>query len=142
MFAFALAFNLLVFLLACVGMMVVFMGGTGYLPALLVLLALSLPVTFGMLIAGIAWFAHRHGVSGAAGAIWRSVPQWLTVSFALGVALIFCGELALLVALQLTGTAPGFWQHLPLLAGIGAAIAYCVVHAVREARTRTHITAG
>lgn len=130
----ARAYNLLVFLLSCVGMMVVFMGGAGYLPVLLVLLVLALPLSVLMTLAVFGWFAHRHGMRAAASALWRKVPQWLAVTFWLGVALVGCGELALLVTLRLSGEAPGLWQHLPLLAGLAAAMAYVAVDAAERER--------
>lgn len=134
MLVFARAFNLLVFLLACIGVMVVFMGGAGYLPVLLVLLALSLPVSLAMTAVGVAWFARRHGLGAAISAIWHAMPQWLAVTFWLGAALMLCGELALLMAMQLENEPLRLWQHLPLLAGLNAAMAYCVVDAVRRTR--------
>ncbi|HEX7047163.1 MAG TPA: hypothetical protein VF275_06300 [Gammaproteobacteria bacterium] len=131
---FALAFNLLVFLLACVGMMVVFIGGEGYLPVLLILLALASPVSLFMAIAAFAWFAMRVSPSKTFVEIWRSIPQWLAVTFWLGIALIFCGELALVMAVQLAGEPLRLWQHLPLFAGLSAAIAYCLIDAVERRR--------
>lgn len=135
MLVLALAFNVFTVALAFIGMMVVFMGGGGYLPVLILLLALSLPVSALMLAGGFAWFARDSGMRGAARAIWRAIPQWLAVTFWLAAALIFCGELALLVTLQLAEEAPRAWQHLPLLAGIVAALSYCVIYAVRSRRT-------
>lgn len=134
MLVFARAFNLLVFLFACIGVMVVFMGGAGYLPVLLVLLALSLPVSLAMTATGLTWFARRHGLGRVAGAVWRAIPQWLAVTFWLGVALMLCGELALLMAMQLVGEPLRLWQHLPLLAGLNAAVAYCVVDGASRTR--------
>lgn len=133
MLVLALAFNAFVVLLACVGMMAVFMGGA--VPALILLLALSLPLSALSLAGGFAWFVRRNGWRGASGAIWRAIPQWLAVTFWLAATLIFCGELALLITLGLAEEAPRFWQHLPLLSGIVAALAYCVIHATRSART-------
>lgn len=135
MLVLALAFNAFVVALACIGMMVVFMGGGGYLPVLILLLALSVPVSTLMLAGGFGWFVRRYGVQHAVAAIWHAMPQWLAVTFWLAAALIFCGELALLVTLQLADQAPRFWQHLPLLAGIVAALAYCVTYAMRAGRT-------
>ncbi|HEX7030047.1 MAG TPA: hypothetical protein VF254_05585 [Gammaproteobacteria bacterium] len=131
---FALAFNLLVFLLACVGMMVVFIGGEGYLPVLLVLLALATPVSLLMGIVAFGGFVSRAGFGKAAAAAWRTIPQWLAVTFWLGVALIFCGELALLITVWLAGEPPRLWQHLPLLAGLAAAVSYCLVDAAQRDR--------
>lgn len=133
----ALAFNLLVFLLACIGMMVVFIGGKGYLPVLLVLLALATPVSLLMALAGFGWFVSRAGFARAAGAAWRAIPQWLAVTSWLGLALIFCGELALVITLWLAGEPARLWQHLPLLAGSSAVIAYCLVDAVHRTRGTT-----
>lgn len=124
---FALAFNLLVFLLACTGMMVVFLGGD--LSALLVLLLLSLPVTLLMSLAMGTYFVRRSSLARALPSAWSYVPQWLAVAFWLGIALILCGELALLLTLALADTPPAFWQHLPVLAGLSAAIAFLLVHA-------------
>jgi hypothetical protein len=134
MLVLALAFNAFVVALACIGMMVVFMGGGGYLPVLILLLVLSVPVSALMLAGGFAWFVRRYGVRRAPAAVWGAIPQWLAVTFWLGAALIFCGELALLVTLQLADEAPRFWQHLPLLAGTVAALAYSVMYAVRAVR--------
>ena len=131
---FALAFNLLVFLLACVGMMVVFIGGEGYLPVLLILLTLATPVSLLMAIAAFIWFVMRVGLGRTLAEVWRSIPQWLAVTFWLGVALIFCGELALVMAVQLAGEPLRLWQHLPLLAGLSAAIAYCLIDAAQRSR--------
>src|SRR5690606_22376134 len=100
----ALAFNLLVLLLACIGLMVVFIGGSGYLPALLILLVLATPVSIGMTLAGLAWFVKRAGLRGAVAAAWRAIPQWLAVTFWLGIALMLCGELALIITARLAET--------------------------------------
>lgn len=130
----ALAFNLLVFLLACTGMMIVFLGGD--LSALLVLLLLSLPVSL-LISLAIGWsFARRSSLARALPAAWSQVPQWLAVAFWLGIALLLCGELALLITLSLAETAPAFWQHLPVLAGLSAAIAFLLVFAQGNAATR------
>lgn len=137
MLAFVLAFELLVFALACVGMMAAFLGGGGYLGALLVLLGLSMPVSLLVQLAGIAWFVKRNGFGGGFAALWRAVPQWLAIAFWLAITLVFCGELALVIALKLMNVPPAPWQHLPLLAGLLAAVAYCVIDAVREVRRKT-----
>ncbi|HEX6928692.1 MAG TPA: hypothetical protein VF267_05560 [Gammaproteobacteria bacterium] len=134
MLAIALAFNLFVFLLACIGMMVVFVGGEGYLPVLLILLILATPVSLLTAIAGFGWFVKRAGFGGAAAAAWRTIPQWLAVTFWLGITLVFCGELALLIAARLADKPPGLWQHLPLLAGLVSAAAFCLLDAVRRRR--------
>ena len=128
----ALAFNLLVFLLACTGMMVVFLGGD--LSALVVLLALSLPVT--LLMSLIAWsgFARHSSITRALPTAWSSVPQWLAVAFWLGIALLLCGELALLITFALADKAPALWQHLPVLAGLSAAIAFLLIDAAGRSR--------
>lgn len=128
-----LAFELLVFLLACVAMMATFMGGSGYLGALLVLLGLSLPASLLVVLAGPAWFMQRHGPGTGMRRLWNALPQWAAVAFWLAVALIFCGELALVVTLQLAEVPPAPWQHLPLVAGLLAALGFAVNLAVREA---------
>lgn len=130
----ALTFNLLVFLLACTGMMIVFLGGD--LSALLVLLLLSLPVTLLMSLVASWIFVRRSSLRHALPMAWSQVPQWLAVAFWLGIALILCGELALLVTLSLADTPPAFWQHLPVLAGLSSAIAFLLVHAKGNAATR------
>lgn len=132
MLALALAFNAFVVVLACIGMMTMFMGGDA--PALILFFALSLPVSALTLAGGFTWFARRHGIRRTPAAIWQATPQWLAITFWLAATLIFCGELALLVALALADEAPRFWQHLPLLAGLLAALSYCVLHAVRTVR--------
>lgn len=132
MLVLALAFNAFVVALACIGMMVIFMGGNA--PALILLLALSLPLSALTLLGGFAWFVKGSSLREAPAAIWKAVPQWLAITFWLAAALIFCGELALLITLQLAEEAPRFWQHLPLLAGILAALSYCVLYAVRDVR--------
>lgn len=123
-----LAVNATVLLLACIGMMVIFMGGEGYLPVLLVLLVLSIPVSLGSVIVLLAGFMRRN--SHPLAHIWRQSPQWLVVSLALMLALIFCGELALYITLWLAEEAPAFWQHLPLITGTLSAAA-CWMIAVR-----------
>src|SRR5690606_9732283 len=130
----ALAFNLLVLLLSCIGLMVVFIGGSGYLPVLLILLVLATPLSIGMALAGFAWFARHAGIGSAVAAAWRAIPQWLAVTFWLAIALMLCGELALIIAARLEEKPPGLWQHLPLLAGTAAAIAFCLLDAVRRSR--------
>lgn len=134
MLALILAFDLLVFFLACIGMMVVFLGGTGYLPVLLLLLALSLPATLGQAALVLGGLARRHSLVRAFAVAWRNVPQWLAVAFWLGIALVACGELALLVTRHLAERAPAPWQHLPLLAGTSAAVAFLLVFAWRRGR--------
>jgi len=126
----ALAFNLLIFLLACAGMMIVFLGGSP--AALLVLLIASLPLT--LLTSVLAWagLARKTSLRRALPAAWHLVPQWLAVAFWLGVALIFCGEFALFIALRLAEVPPALWQHLPLLAGLSAAVAFLLVFAWRK----------
>lgn len=127
-----LTVNLLVFLLACAGMMGVFLGS--HPAALLVLLMVSLPVT--LLTTVFAWvgLARQSTARNAFAEAWQRVPQWLAVAFWLGMALILCGELALLVALRLAETAPAPWQHLPVLAGSSAAVAVLFVYALRNRR--------
>lgn len=129
-----LAFNLLVFLLACAGMMGVFLGS--HPAALLVLLLVSLPVT--LLTTLFAWvgLARQTSVRKSFAAAWRRLPQWLAVAFWLGMALILCGELALLVALRLADTAPAPWQHLPVLAGSSAAAGFLFAYALRNRHPR------
>jgi hypothetical protein len=53
---------------------------------------------------------------------------------ALLIGLFLCGELALYLTLVLSGEPPRFWQHLPLLAGTAAALAFCSVWAVSKHR--------
>src|SRR5690606_41565522 len=105
-----LAVNATVLLLACIGMMVIFMGGEGYLPVLLVLLVLSIPVSLGSVIALLAGFMRRS--SHPLAHIWRQSPQWLVVSLALMLALIFCCELVYLFSLLLAEEALYFSQLL------------------------------
>lgn len=134
MLVFALAANALVVLLACVGMMVVFLGSSAYLPALLPVLALALPFSFACLLFGYGWFARKSGWRGAFVEIWKHVPAWVLAALALAVALIFCGELALYITLVLAEQKPRLWQHLPLLAGLLAATAFAILQAVNCSR--------
>lgn len=134
MLAFALGYNLLVFLLACIALMAVFLGARD-IAALLLLLATSLPVSLAMLLGCIGWFVRCAGARGALGELWRRLPQWLTVAGWLVIALLLCGELALLVTLALADAPPAPWQHLPLAAGVLATAAFCTLEAVRRART-------
>lgn len=134
MLFFALGANALISLLACVGMMVVFLGGTGYLPTLLLILALALPFSLACLVIAYAWFACRTGWRGAFSAIWQHVPAWGLAALALAVALIFCGELALYLTLVLAEQKPRLWQHLPLLTGLLSAAAFAVLEAGRQQR--------
>lgn len=134
MLFFALGANALILLLACVGMMVVFLGGTGYLPTLLLILALALPFSLACLVIAYAWFACRTGWRGAFSAIWQFVPAWVLAALALAVALIFCGELALYLTLVLAEQKPRLWQHLPLLTGLLSAAAFAVLEAGRQQR--------
>lgn len=134
MLAIALALELLVFLFACVGMMAAFLGGGGYLAALLVLLGLSLPVSLLVALAGPGWFITRHGWAQGWRMLWQSLPQWLVIAAWLAVALVFCGELALLVALRLSDVPPAPWQHLPVLAALLSIAGFLAAFAARSAR--------
>lgn len=129
-----LAVNALVLLLACVGMMVVFLGGGGYLPALLLILALAIPVSLASVLWSLVWFLRRVPWRELAGEIWHSLPGGLIAALALVVALIVCGELALYVTLVLAEQPPRLWQHLPLIAGLFAALAFALLEAMRRAR--------
>ena len=75
MLVLALAFNVFTVALAFIGMMVVFMGGGGYLPVLILLLALSLPVSALMLAGGFAWFARDSGLRVRSGGRFRNGSQ-------------------------------------------------------------------
>src|SRR5690606_19647565 len=110
-----LAVNATILLLACIGMMVIFMGGEGYLPVLLVLLVLSIPVSLASIGGVLTGFMRRS--ARPFHRMWQQSPQWLVVSLALILALIFCGELALYITLWLAEEAPAFWQHLPVITG-------------------------
>lgn len=126
-----LAVNATILLFACIGMMVIFMGGEGYLPVLLMLLLLSLPVSVVSALVMLVGFMRRG--SNALARVWQQSPQWLVVSLALALALIFCGELALYVTLWLADEAPAFWQHLPILAGtFSAAACWLVIARMHE----------
>lgn len=133
MIFFLLAGNTLILLFACVGMMAVFLGGGGYLSALLLLLLLALPFSSACFIGSYGWFVYRRGIRDGWKLMWALVPRWQLVALALVVALILCGELALYLSLLLADEAPRFWQHLPLLSGTLAALAYVAIEALREA---------
>ena len=108
-------------------MMIFFMGGKNDIAALIVLLIVAIPFSLLTIAVMLTTWIRQHGMTLLATKIRATIPNWVLASSAVLLALLACGELALLITAQLASEAPPAWQHLPLAAGTCATIAICLV---------------
>lgn len=118
--------NAAILALSLVAMMIFFMGGRDDIAALIVLLLVAIPASLLTSILLLVPLVRQHGLRRLAAAIRANTPNWVLASTAVVMALLACGELALLVTAQLAPESPAFWQHLPLIAGSCASAAICL----------------
>lgn len=118
--------NAAILALSLVAMMIFFMGGKNDIAALIVLLIVAIPLSLLTSVFALGPLIRQHGLTRLATYIRSTTPNWVLASSAVLLALLACGELALLITAQLAPESPAFWQHLPLIAGSCATATICL----------------
>ncbi len=124
-FLFIAAFGVLLALVALMGL---FLGASGAdLEALLHILLLGVVPTLVVVFGVLRDLSQEPGSDGVLGRIWRRLPRWVVVAFALASSLIFLAELAVFMVQHMSGLQPTWDYYVPILTGTFYGLAFCVL---------------
>lgn len=128
--------NAVLLLISIISLMVFFTGGSTGLGAMILLLLLGLPVSALSAIAALLAARRAYGWSEMKAQTLANIPNWLRFGMALALALIFCGELALLLTLPLGAESPPLYMYLPVLTGTLATLACALLYSLAGSSQR------
>jgi len=110
-------------------MMYVFVGGSGGsdAQALMVMQAWLAPVALLVFAAEFLRRAAKTGWKNTLGEMWHAMPAWVVLALVILNSLVFIGELAFFLRMQLSGQPPAWFEHAPLACVATCSLAFVVL---------------
>ena len=110
-------------------LMYVFVGGNGGGDARALLVIQAWSAAIALLV--FLWEAMRNVLASGLGntfrAVWHALPAWAVLAMVVLNSLVIIGELSLYLRMRMTGQAPLWFEHAPLLCVLACSLAFVVL---------------